>query len=79
LCFKEGIQSEAGTSNTDQIYNLYKNTVIQNLLHPTPVTVVKPVTISSSTTSMKKIEEIEPEPEIERLSPKQQNLPIRKD
>lgn len=28
LCFKEGIQSDSGASNTDQIYSLYKKTVV---------------------------------------------------
>ena len=57
------MQSEAGTSHTDQIYNLYKKTVIQNLLHP------QKVQMFSSSVSMNKIDEIEPEPEVEKNSP----------
>lgn len=54
------MQSESGTSHTDQIYNLYKKTVIQNLLHP------QKAQMFNSSVSMNKIDEIEPEPEVEK-------------
>ena len=79
------MQSDAGTSNTDQIYSLYQQSVTSQLLNKpaAPSQPIKklPVTVSSSATSIKKIEEIEPEPEIERVSPKiaakNQSAPIR--
>lgn len=61
------MQSQTGNSMTDQIYSLYKNTVVQHLLSPTQsnqTSVVQKPLISSSNASMNKIEEIEPEPEI---------------
>lgn len=33
LCFKEGMQSESGTSNTDKIYSLYQQSVTSQLLN----------------------------------------------
>ena len=57
------MQSDSGSSHTDQIYNLYKKTVIQNLLHP------QKVQMFNSSVSMNKIDEIEPEPEVEKHSP----------
>lgn len=63
------MQSDAGMSDTDQIYSLYKRTVVQNLLHP------QKVHLFQSTISMNKIEEIEPEPEVDKQSP---SIPFRR-
>lgn len=68
LCFREGIQSQSGDQKTDQIYTLYQTTCIQ---HMTQQNIASKIVASafnknSTTHSMNKIEEIEPEPEMEQ-------------
>ena len=68
LCFREGIQSQSGDQKTDQIYTLYQTTCIQHMTQQNTASkiVASAFNKNSTTHSMNKIEEIEPEPEREQ-------------